>query len=407
VQFGLSGLLATVLIGVLAVAATRQIGTREAIRDAKQVTRLAGEGIVAPHVTRGVLVGRPGALRQLDAIVRTRVLRDGVVRVKLWTPGGRIVYSDEPRLIGARFPRAASEAGELRGREVKAQVSELDDPENRFERRAGELLEVYLPIRGPGGDPLRFEAYQRLGSVSAGGERLWLAFAPALLGGLLLLQLVNLPLARSLARRALDASQTERRAIAADLHDGVVQDLVGVSYGLAAQAARLEDADPAAAAELREGAARTRQSVRALRTLLVDIYPPDLRRAGLGPALDDLAAAYTGRGLPTTVDAPANGELDDATERLLFRVAQETLRNAHAHAGAETATVGLHADPGRVTLEVADDGRGFDPAAVEAAPADGHLGLRALRDLVADAGGRLDVLSTPGLGTTVRVEVPR
>src|SRR3954470_18369533 len=104
VQFALSGLLATVVIGLLAVAVLRRIGDAEAIRSAKQVTRLAGEGIVAPSLTRGVLAGDPPALRRLDRVVRARVLRDGVVRVKLWTPAGRIFSSDEPRLIGARYP---------------------------------------------------------------------------------------------------------------------------------------------------------------------------------------------------------------------------------------------------------------------------------------------------------------
>src|SRR5205814_387613 len=116
-----------------------------------------------------------------------------------------------------------------------------------------QLLEVYVPVRATDGRPLLFEAYLRSSAVSASGRRLWLAFAPALLGGLLLLQLVNLPLARSLAGRlrraqgeretllheALEASQNERRRIAADLHDGVVQDLVGTSYALSAHAARL------------------------------------------------------------------------------------------------------------------------------------------------------------------------
>jgi signal transduction histidine kinase len=135
--------------------------------------------------------------------------------------------------------------------------------------------------------------------VSASGRRLWTAFAPALIGGLLLLQLVNLPLAHSLVRRlrrgqeereallrrALDASQTERRTIAADLHDGVVQDLVAVSYSLSAEARRINgDHGGAPSRTLQDGAAKTRDSVRALRTLLVDIYPRTcIRRAWRPP----------------------------------------------------------------------------------------------------------------------------
>lgn len=412
VQFALSGLLATLVIGLAAVAVLRRIGTAEAIRSAKQVTRLAGEGIVAPNLTPGVLAGDPAALRALDRVVRARVLRDGVVRVKLWTPDGRIVYSDEPRLIGARYPVDTEDREALEQGRVEAEVSDLSRPENRYERNQKKLLEVYLPIRGPGGRPLRFEAYQRYSSVAASGRRLWLAFAPALLGGLLLLQLANLPLARGMVRRlrsaqaqretllqrAIESSDLERRRIAADLHDGPVQDLVGVAYELSAQAGRVPDADAAAA--LRSGAARARDSVRALRALLPEIYPPSLRQAGLASALDDLATSLSARGVPTQVSVDA--EFDEGTERLLFRAAQEALRNAVRHSGASAVRASVRRSGDVAVLEVADDGRGFDPAAVP----DGHYGLRLLGDLARDADGRLDVRSAPGAGTVVRLEVP-
>jgi two-component system NarL family sensor kinase len=418
-QFTLSALLATLLIGVIAVVVLRQLGTREAIRDAKTVTRLAGEGIVEPNLTPGVLAGDPAALRRLDRIVRRRVRGDGIVRVKVWAADGRLVYSDEPRLIGKRFPLGAAERAVLRDGGVEADVSHLPRPENLFERNSDELLEVYLAINGPGGHRLLFEAYQRSESVSASARRLGLAFAPALLGGLLLLQLVNLPLARSLVRRlqdgqrereallqrALDASQTERRRIAADLHDGVVQDLVGVSYALSAHAAKVDGANPAASTALVAAADQTRHSVRALRTLLVDIYPPSLHRSGLAAALADLARTATTRGLPTTLHASHDLNLRDDAEQLLFRCAQEALRNAHRHADARSAVVELCVAGGRAVMTVSDDGRGFDPAALDVRPAEGHFGLAVLRALVHEPGGTLDVHSAPGVGTTVRVEV--
>lgn len=418
-QFALSGLVATFAIGLIAVAVSRHIGTREAIRDAKQVTRLAGVGIVEPNVDEAVVRGDPRALRRLDAVVRSRVLRDDVVRVKLWSADGRVVYSDEPRLIGRRFPVKPDERAALRGRGVEAEVSDLSRPENQFERPQGKLLEVYMPIHDRQGRPLLFESYQRFGSVSASARRMWLAFAPALLGGLLLLQLVNLPLARSLARRlsagqrereallrrALDASQTERRAIAGDLHDGVVQDLIGVSYSLAAHADRV-NGNAEAGAALRNGAARTRASVGALRTLLVDIYPPSLHRSGLAAALGDLAKTFSARGLVTTVTMPDGGSYSEETERLLYRCAQETLRNAQKHSGAANAHITVEHEDGVVTMEIFDDGSGFDPAVLAAGPEEAHFGLTMLGDLLADAGGHMTVRSSAGEGTTIRVEVP-
>ncbi|HEY6760009.1 MAG TPA: ATP-binding protein [Baekduia sp.] len=429
-QFAVSGLLATLVIGLIGVAVLRHIGTREAVRDAKQVTRLAGEGIVAPVMSPAAVRGDPAALRRVDAVVRRRVLGDDVVRVKVWAPDGRIVYSDEPRLIGARYPLDPEDQRAFSAHGVAAEVSDLGRPENRYERGAGKLLEVYLPIQGENGQPLLFEAYQRFGSVSASGRRLWLAFLPALLGGLLLLQLINLPLARSLAGRlrrgqrerealleeALDASQTERRTIAGDLHDGVVQDLVGLSYNLAAHAQRLDGADPDAAAALREGAATTRESVRALRTLLVDIYPPSLHRAGLAAALDDLARTYTARGLATTVDVEDCVRPPEETERLVFRVVQEALRNTQKHAHATRAVVTVRQGEAGVVLEAEDDGRGFDDAGMASGSGDGdrdgdaarpgHFGFRLLRDRAEAAGGHLQITSRAGQGTLVRMELP-
>jgi signal transduction histidine kinase len=415
-QFAVSGLLATLVIGLIAVTVTRRAGTQEAIRAAKQVTRLAGEGIVEPNLTWSVLAGDKLALRRLDAVVRDRVMRHGIVRVKVWDPDGRIIYSDQPELIGERFEFDAEDRETLERMAVEAEVSDLSRSENRFERFDEKLLEVYLPIHGPDGRPLLFESYQRFASVSASGQRTWMAFAPALIGGLLLLQLVNLPLARSLAgrlrrgqaereallHRALDASQTERREIAADLHDGVVQDLVAVSYSLSAEAHKMNGHGgglPSRA--LQDGAAKTRDSVRALRTLIVDIYPPNLDQTGLASALSDLATTYTSRGLDTVVaidPLPAS----EAHDRLLFRCAQETLRNVARHSAAGRATVTARQEGQWIVMEITDDGCGFDAAIRE----EGHFGLRLISDLVDDAGGAVDVRSSPGAGTTVRVELP-
>jgi signal transduction histidine kinase len=148
--------------------------------------------------------------------------------------------------------------------------------------------------------------------------------------------------------------------------------------------------------------------VRALRTLLVDIYPPSLQRAGLAAALGDLATMATSRGIDTKVDVPNDDvHLGATVEQLLFRCAQEALRNAQKHAGAMHLTIRLREEAETAILEVIDDGKGFDLAVLERRREEGHFGLRALEDLVSDAGGQLQVHSEPGQGTTVRVEVPK
>ncbi len=299
-----------------------------------------------------------------------------VVRVKLWTSTGRIVYSDEPQLVGAIYPLGADEQEALETGVSRADVSDLSAPENRFERSAGPLLEVYLPVHTPSGTPLLFETYSRYSSVKARTREVWLAFAPITFGSLLLLQIVQVPLA-------------------------------GASFVLAGAADR---AGATGAAELSgpldRAADGLRRSIRALRSLLVEIYPPNLRTAGLAAALSDLVAPLPSRGAEARLDLPAVVDLPEPVEALIFRVAQEAVRNVTTHAGARAVVVRLTVSATCAVLTVTDDGVGFDPAAVGARPASGHLGLTVLRDLAAHAGADLRLDSAPGQGTSVRLEVP-
>jgi signal transduction histidine kinase len=415
--FALAGLAAMAVIAVAGALVLRARGLDESIDRAKVVTRVTGEGIVAPRVTAGVLRGDPRALRRLDAVVHRDALHSPVVRIKLWTPGGRIVYSDQHALIGQRFPLGADEREILAHGGVAAESSDLQRPENRYERGDGDLLEVYLPIRTPSGRRLLFESYQRYSAVATGGERIVLTFAPVLIGGLLLLELFQLPLARSLVRRlragqaeserllrtALEASDAERRRLAATLHDGAVQDLVGVSYTLSAAA---RDAEPAQRQRLQDAAARTRTTIRDLRTLLVDLYPPNLERAGLPAALSDLAVNLEHHGLQATLDVPDAAAIPTPAQALLYRIAQEALRNVVEHARASRVLVRVEVTGDVARLTVTDDGVGFDPAAVQAAPPQGHFGLRVLGDLAEEAGGSLVIHSEPGAGATIAAEIP-
>jgi signal transduction histidine kinase len=123
--------------------------------------------------------------------------------------------------------------------------------------------------------------------------------------------------------------------------------------------------------------------------------------------LTDLLATATGRGVTTTLDADGLREpLPAPVARLLYRSAQEGLRNALAH--AQPSTVRLHAsnDGTHARIEVVDDGAGFDPAVLSTRTSDGHFGLAGLRDLVAHSGGTMEVRSAVGEGTTMVVEVP-
>jgi two-component system, NarL family, sensor kinase len=418
-RFALTGFVVVLLVGLAGVQILRHYGRDEAVYDAKELTALAGNGVVGPAVTPALLRGDKAAIAQMDRTV-DRVTGGAVVRVKLWDGRGRVVYSDEHRLIGTRHALVGEEREALLTGRSDAELSDLSEPENKFERRYGKLMEVYLGIRAPSGERLLFETYQRYSAVASGGRRLWLPLLPVLLGALGLLAALQMPAAWSLARRvkaseeerlralerAIDAQERERRRIASDLHDGVVQTLVGISYRLGAARKHVDETTPQPLVRaVDESSHETRSSIRALRSLLVDIYPPSLQRQGLVAALSDLTSRATTHRLKARLDAPAEVELPPVTEALLFRTAQEALRNVVTHADAKRVTIGLERVNGHVELSVLDDGRGFDNA-VPRRSADGHFGLVAIEDLVHEQGGKLDVASRVGIGTRVRVEVP-
>jgi signal transduction histidine kinase len=417
-QFALLGLAAVVIVGLATATASRRVGQREAISDARTTALVKAQGVVEPAVSVGLVNGDPASILAVDQVVRHGVLDSSLVRVKIWRADGTIVYSDEPRIIGQRYQLDADNIGSLRSGLINASVSDLGQPENRYERSYGKLLEVYLPVRVPGGSRLLFEAYFRYAAVSASGRRIWSSFAPVTVGALVVLALVQVPLAWSLARRlrqrqlereallhrSLEASDVERRRIATDLHDGVVQDLAGVALQLAAAA---DSGERDGGAVMADAAGSLRQSITSLRSTLVEIYPPNLTDKGLAAALadlvqdstgDDLTVALHTRGIADGLSAPASA--------LLYRATREGLRNVEYHAQASTISVTAGRGKGKAWVEVVDNGIGFDPTILGAKAADGHLGLRGLAGLVRDAGGTVVIDSSPGSGTTLRVEVP-
>jgi two-component system NarL family sensor kinase len=420
-QFAVAGAIAFFVLAAVTAYASRRVGTREAASDARRVAWVSGQTLVASALDDGVVTLDPRSLAALDKVVRERILGGSLVRVKLWRGDGTIVYSDEGRLIGDRYELGEDELEALELGIVDAEISDLAKPENRFESPNDELFEVYLPIETPNGTRLLFEAYFLNDGVSDAGRRVWLSFAPFTLGSLAVLQLVQIPLAWSLARRlrrgqqareqllahAVDSSNAERRRIAADLHDGVVQDMSGVSYTLAALA-RSDALGDDGRLIVEDAAARLRETVRQLRSLLVEIYPPNLQEEGLESAIGDLLARLENRGTATSLRSTIPPGTTPAPEvaALVYRVAQEVLRNVVTHAHAQQVSVELGYEHDRFVLVIDDDGVGFDPLAAGGVTDDGHVGLRVMIDLVQELGGTLHIESAPSAGTAVRLEVP-
>ncbi len=197
----------------------------------------------------------------------------------------------------------------------------------------------------------------------------------------------------------------ERSRLAHELHDAVSQKLF--SLRLTAQAAaRLVDRDPARAkGELQQVAALAAEAADELRAAVVELRPAALDEDGLIATLRThvqvLDRAHSAR---VTFDSRGVRALPAAQEEALLRVAQEALHNALRHSGAAQVEVTLAKRGQGAALRITDDGTGFDPTAVRTACR--HLGLVSMRDRAGGVGGRLDVESAPGKGTTIEMEVP-
>jgi two-component system NarL family sensor kinase len=416
--------LVLVAVGLLGSVAARRVAEREAVNDAAQRAGVLAEAVVEPALLDSIVDRDPAAIAQLDTAVRQNVLGSSIVRVKFWLPDGTIIYSDESRLVGRTFDLGPSERAVLAQPATRAEVTNLDEPENVFERGQGKLLEVYRPVTTPDGHRLLFETYAPYDVVLARSGDIWRGFAGITLSSLIVLLVLMLPILwrlldrlrraqeqrEDLLRRALDASDAERRRIAATLHDGVVQELAATSFVVAGAAASARTSGQSGLANtLDEAAVAVRTGIGGLRSLLVDIYPPTLAETGLVPALRDLADGLQTRDITVTTElpAPASLMLDKDAERIVFQVAQECLRNAARHAQASEVTLSLVAHHDTVMLDVVDDGIGFDVAETLADPEEGHFGLRLLADAAEQHGAMLLVASAPGAGTHWRLEVIR
>ncbi|GAA5118372.1 hypothetical protein GCM10023339_30830 [Alloalcanivorax gelatiniphagus] len=426
-QFLATGFVTLVVVIIATSALSRSAADEEAVADARSLTWVLGTSVAQPAIPRGLVDGDAAAIDRLDRTVLDRLLVGDVLRVKIWDEAGTVLYSDRTELIGAVYPLDDDELEVMEDGGTDAELSDLAKPENRFERQiGGDLLEVYTRIESPEGEPLLFEAYLGVDRIRESRAQVLDRFLPITIGSLLALVVLSTPLVWLLSRRisraarererlleaAVRASDDERLRIARDLHDGVVQDLAGSSMTLSTVAARAEGGDRE---ELEAVGRSLRVSMRSLRSLLVEIYPPDLHTAGIAAAIDDLVAPLAASGVRVDVDVSGVDDAPAAAVALVWRVAQEAVRNVarHAHAGRMSLTV--HRQAEALVLEVVDDGRGFDPASV---PGTDRFGLRAAQSLVREHGGTMEVESraddstepgrgpAEGSGTMVRVEVP-
>jgi signal transduction histidine kinase len=209
---------------------------------------------------------------------------------------------------------------------------------------------------------------------------------------------------RALAAEVIAAGDRERAALARELHDSTAQHLAALQLQLAAAARDANDS--VLAQRLREARDAAQSTLEEVRALSHSVHPAVLDDLGLDAALRRLAReASHGTGVDIDVDADSGAEpLPPNVATVLYRVAQEAVRNAIRHAAPQRVRINLLRGPDAITLEVHDDGRGFDLEAAEDRRT--GMGLLSMRERTALIDGTVEIRTTAGGGTTVVATVP-
>lgn len=387
----------------------------------------------------------------LDQLFVDGPLGRKVVRFKLWSGDGGILYSSDHAQIGRRFPVEGLLAAAFGGA-VQARMSDLEDPDNVFERgRWPRLLEVYVPVRpGTEGTVVAvaefYHSVENLGrDIRAAQLRGWLlvvvgaaAIYFLLLGLVRRASAVLLIQQRDLRRKvkelhhalAENEGMRERlrdaaahtttlneqflRRVAADIHDGPAQALSlallrfeGLAQACTGCALTRSDARD----DLKTVHGALCSSLDELRTIASGLrMPPGIEQLSLSGtarrAVRDFERKFA-KTVEVEVDDETRGQTPEdaplAVKITVYRVIQEALINGWRHGQGSTLRVRVHRVGAQVQVDVADEGPGFDP---EAACASGRMGLAFMGERVRLLGGTFEIDSTPGHGTCIRARLP-
>lgn len=209
-------------------------------------------------------------------------------------------------------------------------------------------------------------------------------------------------------RRLITEREGERKVLARELHDQIIQDLLGLNY-------RLEEVEGVEKSRaLQQEVASVRQGIRnvvnELRQVCSDLRPPTIDHHGLSAAIDSLAHEWAERNdiqLQLEID-PAVGRLPEMIELSVFRIVQEGLRNVRKHAAARHVRLSLQrTSSASLLVRLEDDGRGLSaPADLASLSVNKHFGLVGISERVALLGGQMNIESPKGGGTILQVEIP-
>lgn len=399
--------------GVVTVSIFHRISDHQAYEALEKQGELAARITLAPLVTQELLDRKRSALDSLRRTSDALKQHGGVIGITIATDDGRVIWANEPGVVGTFM--AMPQLSDPDDQWVTSSVQRFVDVAPDSIDQATHLIDMHTRIETMQGVPMVITVSYPSDGVSPAGAVSGDTLLPVLGGSLLLFTAVLVPYSLSAPRqsrrqrtererlleRLTSSSDAERRRIAGEVHDGAVQELVGVSFTLGAVA---NDAPAPLDERLRELADTTRTTVTGLRSLLNSIYPVQVPATGWLAGLDDLIDALRQAGIAVQSNVPCE-RYTPLNELLMLRVAREALRNIAAHAQATSVSISVERTGPLVRLRIADDGVGFEQGTDRAQRAAGHFGLQLVRDLACEMGATLTVDSTPGSGTVVELEL--
>jgi signal transduction histidine kinase len=319
-----------------------------------------------------------------------------VLRVGPPTPHDAAAVASRTRVAPTSLRRAARQSPPASARAALAAARVLRDP-------AG-LFEWQVQQRARGSDRRR-TATAALAQMVATSEEFYELYRES--------QRQRRELERNrrrldrLARQTLQASDNERAKVAHQIHDTAAQSMVSAFRFLdAARAYAASHPGESVDSYLDSASERLQAAIKEVRAVLNDLVPPGLEELGLRMAIESrMKSLSAGSGIVVSVEGDLP-RLDAWVEQALYGMTTEAINNAVRHAGAKTIRAELRTTKGRAVVTIADDGRGFDPAAAERRRQGGGLGLLGLARQASWLGGSSSVRSRIGSGTLVRVSIP-
>jgi signal transduction histidine kinase len=444
-RFLLANLVLVVVGSVVIGAWVGQLIQRGVLDRTAAVTALYIEGFVEPHLRTLATQPHldPSDIAALDQALWNTELGSEVVSLKVWSPTGEILYSKEPSLIAQRLPMN-EDARRALGGDISVEMSNLDRPENAFERlHWTRLVEIYVPMRQAESKQVAAvtEFYQLPDEldreVASAQVQSWIVVALAALVSYLLLagivkrasntirgqesalrgqvdQLAvllneNTSLQRRVdgaVRRSVARYADERRRTSADLHDGPAQDLAAAMLGLDRIRSRGEaDGLERTNGDLAVVQGAVGDALIEIRAIAAGLGMPELGPLPVSEVARQVTDTYERRrGLPLETDfekAPADASL--AVKIALYRSLQEALSNAARHGNGNEVAVRLSTQHQGLELTVSDRGPGLAP---DLADGRDHLGIAGMRERAEILGGQFRIESRPGGGATVTVWWP-